>query len=286
MVFKDGTPKAQVQFLFFIAATYLPLVLSWTFGLAAIAVSAKTLSGRMSLGRQTLALAALVLFTPFFGIGTLGMEHTLHVLLTLLFLYDLEDDTSPTWRIAVVTALMVGTRYEGLFLAGPAFLLLLLRPGRRMAGAAVAAASVLPVALYSWMSLSHHGYWLPNSVALKGLSTQGMTTASRINAAFIAMVVNAIRGYYLSFLLAGTAALALAIRRPHRRRSETLGLLVIAGVTHLVFADLGWAYRYEAYLIAAATVCVIPRSAIPTSASIRSPRRSSCCPSPVSPIAL
>lgn len=238
---------------------YAPLAFSWTFGLAAIGMAARMLSRmfstRLSLARQTVALVALVLFTPLFAIGTLGMEHSLQVLLTLLFLHDFENDDSPTWRLAMVTALLVATRYEGLFLALPAVLFLLLRSGRRIAAVTVFAASALPVALYAWMSFSHHGYWLPNSVALKGLSVDGLGYRSLIPRALLKTMVNAIGGFYLSLLLAGVAALAVAPRRTHRRSSETLGLVVIAGCFHMICADVAWPYRYEDYLIAASIIC-------------------------------
>jgi len=238
---------------------YVPLVLSWTFGLGAIAVAARmlstTLSTRLSQLQQTIALLALVLFTPLFAIGTLGMEHSLQVLLTLLFLRDFEDEDRPMWRLAVVSALMVATRYEGLFFALPAVLFLLLRPGRRIAAIGVSAGSALPVVLYAWMSLSHHGYWLPNSVALKGLSLHGLVYRSLIARALLKTIGNAILGFYLCLLLAGVAALGLALRHTHRRSSETLGLVVIAGCFHLLCADVAWAYRYEDYLVAASIIC-------------------------------
>jgi hypothetical protein len=133
--------------------------------------------------------------------------------------------------------------------------LLLLRPGRRITAISVFAASVLPVVLYAWMSLSHHGYWLPNSVALKGLSLHGVVYGSLIARALLKAIVNAIRAFYLSLLLAGVAALARGLRRTHRRSSETLALVVIAGCFHLICAEVAWAYRYEDYLIAASIIC-------------------------------
>jgi hypothetical protein len=238
---------------------YAPLVLSWAFGVGAIAVSARMLSvtriTRSSQRWQIVVLLALVLFTPLFAIGTLGMEHSLQVLLALLFLRDFENDDSPVWRVALISALMVATRYEGLFLAAPAIFFLLLRNGRRIAAISVSAASALPVLLYAWMSVSRHGYWLPNSVALKGLTLREPRLDLSIVETLVTIIWNAIHGFYLSFLLAGVTALALALRRTNRRQSETLSVIAIAGCFHLTCANVAWAYRYDDYLIAAAIIC-------------------------------
>jgi hypothetical protein len=238
---------------------YAPLALSWGFGAGSIAVAARMLSAslptRSSQLLQSIVLLAFVLFTPLFAIGTLGMEHSLQVLLTLLFLRGFENDEGPMWRLAVVSALMVGTRYEGLFLAVPAVFFLLLRPGRRSDAIGISAGCALPLLLYAWMSLSHGCYWLPNSVALKGLTLHEPDITSCLARTLATAFVNAIHGFYVSFLLAGVTVMAVILRRAHRRGSETLGVIAIAGCFHLACANVAWAYRYDDYLIAAAVVC-------------------------------
>src|SRR5215471_6148903 len=61
---------------------YAPLLLSWIFGLASICVASRILRRYISEGWQAVTLVAMVLFTPMFVIGTLGMENSLHLLLT------------------------------------------------------------------------------------------------------------------------------------------------------------------------------------------------------------
>ncbi|HET7349095.1 MAG TPA: hypothetical protein VFJ10_17285, partial [Acidobacteriaceae bacterium] len=149
-------------------SVYVPLVISWVAGLLSILVAARMLARFVSRTWQTLLLVLLVICAPLFVIGVIGMEHTLHLLFTLLFLeIFLREDDLPAWRAALITALMVSARYEGLFFVAPACLLLLVQRRWKLL-IAVAAGAALPVAAYAWFSVAHGSYWLPQSVALKG----------------------------------------------------------------------------------------------------------------------
>ena len=109
--------------------TYLALALSTLSAAGVVWLAAEMLQPLRSTAWRTLALVSVVLLTPLFALGSLGMEHALHLLLTLLFLRVLQDDEAPLWRIAGVTALMCGTRYEGVLMAG-VFMFILM--GRRL----------------------------------------------------------------------------------------------------------------------------------------------------------
>ncbi|HKO10798.1 MAG TPA: hypothetical protein VJV22_02435, partial [Acidobacteriaceae bacterium] len=65
-------------------SVYVPLVVSWVAGLASILVAARMLARFVSRTWQTLLLVLLVVCAPLFVIGVIGMEHTLHLLFTLL----------------------------------------------------------------------------------------------------------------------------------------------------------------------------------------------------------
>src|SRR6185312_8866054 len=67
-------------------SVYVPLLISWLAGLASILVAARILARFVSRTWQTLLLVLLVVCAPLFVIGVIGMEHTLHLLFTLLFL--------------------------------------------------------------------------------------------------------------------------------------------------------------------------------------------------------
>ena len=236
---------------------FAPLALSWIFGLLSIFVAARILARFVSPKGQTATLIAFVLLPPLFLVGVLGMEHSLHLLLTLLFLeyfFDEPAGEGSAWRIGAITALMVGARYEGLFFAAPACLILLLQ--RRWKPAlAVGIGAAIPVGGYAAFSIAHGGAWLPNSVALKGAhvhrSLAGMVETMAGTAA-----KNVHDGaMHLILLLAGLAVAAVMLFPKSRRLAIPLILVVLAGCCHLLTAKVGVLFRYEDYLIGAGIVC-------------------------------
>lgn len=252
---------------------YVPLVFSWCFGLFSVFAAQRILERFLGPKSQTAALLLFVLFTPLFVVGVIGMEHSLHVLLTLLFLawfLPSPDETKHTerlWPIAVFTALMVATRYEGLFFVAPALVALALQRHWK-AAISIALGAAIPVVSYAAFSLAHGAWWLPNSVALKGtggdhpgLLQAGSNVAARI-------VQNFQEGPQLFLLLACVAVSAAVLMRPKRRLAIPLLLVLAAGCLHLILAQVGMYYRYDAYLFGAGIValaCALPalRAAAP-----------------------
>lgn len=244
----------------------VPLVISWVAGLAAIFAAGRVVARYLEPKGQMLALAVFVLCTPLFVAGTIGMEHSLHVLLTLVFLGfflrsdEAEDSGGPLGAMAAVSALMVATRYEGLFFVAAAVCVLAWERRWKAAGAILAGAAV-PVVAYAAFSMAHGGTWLPNSVALKGASGDhpGMAQAG-------ANLVERLKENFsdapqVFLVLAAVAAAAVALIRKERRMAAALLVVLGAGCLHLVLAGVGMYYRYDAYLFGAAVValaCAFP----------------------------
>jgi hypothetical protein len=244
-----------------------PLALSWTFGLLAIFAGERLLRNELSRKAQTFALVLLVMLAPLFVGGVLGMEHSFHTLMTLLFLgYFMNEDSTAAmsrrqmWAMAAVTALMVSARYEGLFLVLPAACVLLaLRRWKPLLVMTIGAAA--PVCAYAAFSLARGGYWLPNSVALKG--AQGDHPSLARMAANIAQRIaeNYQEGSEMVWVLALTAVVLVVLLVRERRRSIPVLLLLVAGCLHLALAQNGFYFRYDEYLFAAAVVvlsCTLP----------------------------
>jgi hypothetical protein len=245
---------------------YAPVVLSWIFGLASIFAAQRILAGFFSRKWQTAALVLLVFGSLLFVVGVIGMEHSLHLLLTLLFLeFFMHDPAEPLSMrrllgLCAITALMVASRYEGLFFAAPAFCILALQ--RRWKPAiAVAIGAAAPVCSYAIFSLMHGGIWLPNSVALKGaggdhpgLMQAGSNVLARITENFQ-------EGPAVFLLLSVIALAALALRRRVPHLAAPLMLVLCAACLHICLAQVGMYYRYDSYLFAAATIviaCMLP----------------------------
>jgi len=189
-----------------------------------------------------------------------GMEHTLHALLALLWLLAatevLAQARAPGARLLALTALLVATRYEGLFLVLPAAILMFRRRGLS-AGLRLLSAGLLPVFAYAAFSTAQGGAWLPASILLKG---KGLALDSPLDWwhsvwwPLRAHLRSPLSPFVLHMLLLVPATLLawLARRRAGFWESGRLGLalLIPALVLQLVFAGTGWFFRYEAWLVA------------------------------------
>lgn len=237
------------------------LVLSAVFAVFSILVAARMLARYLTPAWRTLVLILFVLLTPLTVIGVLGMEHSLHLLLTLLFLDYFMERPAPAgtsqklWPIVIITALMVSARYEGLFFAVPAVCILLLQC-RWKAAAAISIGAAVPVLGYAVYSIAHGGAWLPNSVATKGVHLRGSLFSW-----LQPLLHNAVANYRdfgatLTFLLAGVGAFALALLLRRCRAAIPLVLLFCAGCLHLATDHIGTLFRYEDYLVGSAIVCL------------------------------
>jgi hypothetical protein len=233
-------------------AVWWPLALSLAFGVMAIFMAQRLLAA-VHWKIQLAALLTISYFTPLHLMGLLGMEHTLHLLLVLAFLHVATDtlakQKSPSWGLMLLTSFMVSVRYESLFLIAVACLLFLLS---RQVTAAIrlGLAAAAPVVLFAAISVLNGCYWLPHSIALKGLSVNSVTrTPIEIVRHFEFCLV---RAPYLGVLLVMIVVLLTIPQVLADRRTRSMLVIIFGGILlHLALADVGWVYRYEAYLIGA-----------------------------------
>jgi hypothetical protein len=230
----------------------LPLLLNLIGAVLCLAVASWALSDRPARWRALLLLG-LVFLTPLPTLVLVGMEHTLHVCAALLFLAlvfrVLEGGRPPDAPgLALTAALATALRYESFFLVGAAGLVLAHERRGRQAMTVGLAALVAPVA-YALVSLSQGWYLLPNSVLLKGARFDPTTPAG---------LIDLLGGRSLSMLWHTPAVLVLVLiclglrllapRQP--AVSGVQAIFVLTVLLHMQFADTGWLYRYEAYLVA------------------------------------
>ncbi|HVN74976.1 MAG TPA: hypothetical protein VMT19_01580 [Thermoanaerobaculaceae bacterium] len=251
-----------------LAAAYLglgvgeaaPLLLNVLFGILAVVVVGRMLEREGVSPRWTLAVSLVVVtIVPLPTIALCGMEHTLQIVLALAFAMaaaeaaagEPEASTGAPFRLALLLAvLLVGARYEGLFLVGVAAALLALK--RRFTPAvAVVAAGTAPAAAYGAVSLAHGWYALPNSVLLKGHAPAAWS-ASALGGYAASGLERLVRSPELA-ALALAAVVILVVGRRRRGADEDRHravLLIFLGAlaAHAVLAATN--YRYEAYLVA------------------------------------
>ncbi len=270
----------------------LPLLLNLLLAVATLIVTDRALArlGVQPLLRAT-ALVAIVVAFPLAGMVLIGMEHILHLLLTIAFAAVAVDaltgpEEAPTVRrrrtvaLCLLGALLATSRYEGFFLIGLVCLALAIKrqPGRAVA---IGLVSLLPVAAFGAISVANGSYFLPNPLMVKAVG-ETESTLSAILKPFGSEDLDFLknnRAMPILLVLGALAALAhWRVRRRFWRPAVVLPVLLAAMIAahgHFVFSPLYWAYRYDAYLVGfglfvAAVVLAelpgpsaLPRSALP-----------------------
>jgi uncharacterized membrane protein YfbV (UPF0208 family) len=182
----------------------------------------------------------------------LGMEHTLQIAFTLFFVHSMASLLSATKKNDFIpavmwAAVMTATRYENVFFIMAAFALLAWQRNFK-AAVIVSVAGALPLLLFGIYSKLQGGYFIPNSVLIKG------------NQQFKYFLNGGMSVIEATKTISGiiVVALIVAIKKLQAKKYDRdfwiLSMLIIAGLMHSVFASFGWFYRYEAYLIVLGTL--------------------------------
>ncbi|WP_394842929.1 hypothetical protein LZC95_38385 [Pendulispora brunnea] len=200
-------------------------------------------TGRVLLG------SAILLATPIVSNVLIGMEHTLHMLATLLLVHAAVDALAAPKAagarslaaISLFAMIATSARYETLFAVAILGLLALIR--RRLAMAvALGIGAGLPVVGFALFSMAHDAAPFPYPVLIK---RQHFGAAS----SFAELVMPYVREPHLLALL---VLLALAVARAPSSWERRRLMLVVAAVTmvlHTSFAKVGWLFRYESYVV-------------------------------------
>ena len=208
---------------------------------------------------QLLILLSVILFVPLPILVIIGMEHTLQILFSVLFVYTFsEKNKGMSWQVYGYAALLTATRYEGVFLVFVACLMLLSRRKWLRAGL-LGLAGLLPVLIFGIISLSKDNFFLPNSVL-----SRSAFLPTNLDEAWAFLKTGIFERIFYSPASLGTVAvqrilimiplLYLLFRRQLRDSPayrDILLLLLGAVLMHIIFANSILFYRYESYLVAA-----------------------------------
>jgi hypothetical protein len=124
---------------------------------------------------RVVTLVALVIVTNAVGLVLMGMEHILHLLLTIAFAAAAADalTANPATRearrlgmLCVMAALVSLSRYEGAFLVGVVGVGFVVRR-QPIGGILILVAAALPVVAYGLIAMANGSLFLPNSLLLK-----------------------------------------------------------------------------------------------------------------------
>ena len=187
-----------------------------------------------------------------------GMEHTLHILctlLTLLALIEVVEEQPTPWYLIPVALTGALLRYEGGAVAGAVAVILAMVGQRRQAASLIVLVAISYVC-FSLFLKSLGLPLLPSSVLVKSrsaatvVSDRGVVDVIR---AVFANLKNNISRVHLMMLGAGLFTTSLVY---HRRREPgassrlklTLFAFMVLGA-HFVAFRSGWFYRYEPYAV-------------------------------------
>jgi hypothetical protein len=239
-----------------------PLVLNILFAVCLMVVVDRALA-RCGLAPfvRTAVIAEVVIEASVPGMVLMGMEHVLHLALTIGFAgmaaLEVGERPAPSPRriaaLSVLAALLAATRYEALFLVG-VVCICLMAIGRARHAVIVGGAAVIPLAAFGLISVSLGSNWLPNPLLMKA----GGTSASLLSALVKPVGEGDLESYRvhpraLFYLQAGVLAaiLNLFYGRSWRHPSVLLPIWLVVCIVlhgHFVFSSTFWAYRYDAYL--------------------------------------
>jgi hypothetical protein len=196
-------------------------------------------------------LFVIIFFTPLIPIICLGMEHVLHSLLTLLIVFNFSEMIlaknnryQSNLILFSLSIIISSVRYEGLFLIFVICILLLIKK-RFVYSFLLGFLSILPTIIYGIISKMNGCFMLPNSVLLKG-NTQ--TNISQT----VNLLLNINNLHFTIILLITLILLFIKIRlNKSIWEKQTILIVIFLSISflHLLFAKLGWVYRYEGYLM-------------------------------------
>ena len=195
-------------------------------------------------------LMGLVFFAPIPVLIFGSMEHILHIWIALWSLDALAEKTETTkpWQWLVIGALLAGIRFEGLF-EGGLMVLYLWHRKNWIKGLSLGFGMMIPVCTLGFVSLSQGWYFLPNSLILKGYTMNVQDTESFLG--FLASWLS--KAAMNPHAIVAMLVLYLCMQEEKKKNTPDylwLGISLLSGVLHFVFARYNHVYRYEAYLMA------------------------------------
>ncbi len=242
----------------------VPLILNILFAVAVLTVLYFILRNYHLPSFSILFILLTVLFsTPLPAMIFTGMEHVLHILLSLVFLYfsvrllnrEYPDSAKrDSYLLLALCPLLTMTRYESVFLIFVVATFFLFYKRWWFSGA-LGFWALLPLFIYGLISRLNGWYWLPNSVLLKGrtneigslegilhlLDPRYFWFCINISMDMLTIFISA----FLLFVVQFNKKWAIS-----SRSRLMIAIFLFTTILHVQFAALGWFYRYEAYLIA------------------------------------
>jgi len=248
---------------------WLPLVLNILIAIMILYVMYKILiSNNVNQYIIAITLIAAIFTIPLYAMIFVGMEHLLHALISIIYIWLLsylikEPNKRQVILLYILTPFLVMTRMEGYFLVACTVILFTIFKEWKK-GLFILILSLIPLLIYQYISVKNGWQWLPNSILIR--STNPILIHTDTQKAIILNVVtswqtfinniylNYITGKYLIEIILIEVLMGFTIffqARTYKKSCLIMLIMVVSVATcHFLFAKFGHFYRYEAYLVA------------------------------------
>ncbi|MFM8532273.1 MAG: hypothetical protein ACKOEC_01555 [Acidimicrobiia bacterium] len=224
---------------------------------------------RVPLAARVVGLIGVVLAAELPALVLMGMEHVLHLLLTVWFaeravgvLASPVSASRRDWAVLCLAGALLGaSRYEGFFLVGVVCLLLAIRH-RLAAGVALGATAITPLIVFGLISTTNGSMFLPNSLLLKagGEEMSSLAVLFKLPGAEDVELFGRHPALLIVFVSGIVVSIAAAVRHRTLWHAHVLTPFLLVAMTalhaHFAFSSLFWVYRYDAYLIGFGVVAI------------------------------
>lgn len=229
---------------------YAPFIISLLGGILVVFALSKELNENSTLSntQRIFVILLTLILSVIPSLSLSGMEHTLQISFTLFFVhaaasYIVDNNHRLSfWPVALLAALMVFTRYENVFVVGAVCGILLLRK-KIVPAFIIGAVSIIPIILFGIFFYSKGGFPIPNSVLIKGNTNFKSILGGQLSLPALSMSLGGI------LIVACLVAYDRIKRGLYDRDFYIISIFIVTAFFHSVFAQFGWFFRYEAYLI-------------------------------------
>lgn len=249
--------------ILFNSNVWMPFILNIIFGFVAIYVTDFYLKKFNITKYRLLILLIFVFVSAFPAIIFTGMEHTAQILASLLLLFlssrligEFNNNIKEIIVLLFLSSIVTGLRYEGMFLVSIVAVLFIVRK-KYLTGLLLILFGLMPIIIYGLISVSNGWMFLPNTLLIK--SKLPDFSIIEIMKIFFRAFKNILEPPLLFMFL---SALYL-IRYNNKQKMNIwtqkqllLLVFVLTTILHMMFAQTGWFYRYEAYLVAMGVISV------------------------------
>lgn len=246
---------------------YYPLLINVVFGYLTVYAVYRYFKDFYGESELKWAVVLLLPFTVLHYMVLIGMEHSLHLFLTVMAVYFIHKNVESNFSrrdfsvLLIILFFVSIVRFESMFFTVSLAFALVLWKEFLKAGL-VLFAGFFAIVLFGLISLNAGGYFFPNSVMIKGSFPSGTHFLQSVWQIFAKGILFNFSFY--KWLLFPFIIILIHLIKKYRGmplgaffKNETLTIAVVSvGILHSLFAMLK--YRYENYIMIGVLLVIVP----------------------------